>query len=214
MRPRVDIIACDVTASNSTICQVMQENHFTKIPIYVKKIDNIVGQVYLRSLLLNWDTSPDKLVQRIHFVPEQKTVESLLEFFRKSHTDTAIVVDEYGGIAGLVTLEDIAEELLGPIEATEGIEPTQQIGPMEYRLAGNLAIHDWADTFGIEATETRLATIAGLVTALLGKIPKPGDTAALRNLKFTVEKVKKHRIESIILTFEPLPETDEQNNDK
>lgn len=214
MRPRVDIIACDVTASNRTICLVMQQNHFTKIPIYVKKIDNIVGQVYLRSLLLNRDTSPDKLVQRIHFVPEQKTVESLLEFFRKSHTDTAIVVDEYGGIAGLVTLEDIAEELLGPIEPTEGIEPMQQIGPMEYRLAGNLAIHDWAGTFGIDATETKLATIAGLVTAMLGKIPKPGDTASLRNLKFTVEKVKKHRIESIILTFEPSPETDERNNDK
>jgi len=214
MRPRVDIIACDVTTSNRTICQVMQENHLTKIPVYVKKIDNIVGQVYLRRLLLNRDTSPDKLVQRIHFVPEQKTVESLLEFFRKSHTDTAIVVDEYGGIAGSVALEDIAEELLGPIEPTEGTEPIQQIGPMEYRLAGNLAIHDWADTFGIDAAETKLATIAGLVTALLGKIPKPGDTVALRNLEFTVEKVKKHRIESIILTFEPLPETGKQNNDK
>ena len=131
-----------------------------------------------------------------------------LESFRKTHTDTAIAVDEYGGIAGSVCLEDIVEELLGPIEGADGIEPIELIGPLKYRLAGNLSIHDWSDTFGIDPAQSRLATIAGLVIALLGKIPKTGDEVCLKNLKFTVEKVRKHRIETIILTMEQIPGDD------
>ena len=209
MRPRVDIIACAVTDSTDRAAKKMGENHLTKLPVYVGTIDNIVGQVYLRQLLLKPKTSLDKLVQQVYFVPEQKKVESLLEFFRRSRTDTAIVVDEYGGIAGSVCLEDIAEELLGPIEITNGIEPIEQIGPFEYRLAGDLAVHDWAQSFNIDPAESRISTIGGLVTALLGKIPKSGDVACLKNLKFTVERVRKRRIETLILTLEPIP-----NNDK
>ncbi len=209
LRPRVDMIRCPVTESNRSICRLMNENKLTKIPVYAKRIDNIVGMIHLRHLLLNRDTSPDKLVQPAHFVPEQKTIESLLESFRTSGTDTAIAVDEYGGIAGSISLEDIAEELLGPIDSTEKTEAVEQIGPMKYRLAGNLAIHDWAQNFGIDISEKRNSTIAGLVTVLLGQMPKPGDTASLKNLKFTVESVKKHRIETIILTLEP-----QTNNDQ
>jgi len=205
LRPRVDMIACAVTDPRETARDLMLKNHLTKLPVYVRTIDNIVGLVHLRQLLLEANTSLDKLVQQVHFVPEQKTVESLLEFFRRTHTDTAIVVDEYGGVAGSVCLEDIAEELVGPIELTGGIEPIKQIGPFEYRLAGDLAIHDWAEAFSIEPVETRLSTIGGLVTAFLGKIPKSGDVAYLKNLRFTVERVRKHRIETLILTLEPIP---------
>ena len=204
MRPRVDMIACAVTDSTQTARRMMQKNHLTKLPVYAGTIDNIVGLVHLRRLLLEDVLSLDKIVQRVLFVPEQKTVESLLEFFRKSKTDTAIAVDEYGGIAGSVRLEDIAEELFGRIELTNGIEPIEQIGPFKYRLAGNLAIHDWVDAFGVNPAETRLSTVGGLVTALLGRIPQSGDVAHLKNLKFTVEKVQKRRIETLILTLEPL----------
>jgi len=203
MRPRVDMIACAVTDSPHKACEKMQENHLTKLPVYVGTIDNIVGVVHLRQLLLKPGVSLDKIVQQVHFVPEQKTVESLLEFFRRSRTDIAVVVDEYGGIAGSVRLEDIAEELFGQMEPISQIEPIKQTGPFEYRLAGNLAIHDWAEVFGIDLAETRLATVGGLVTALLGKIPKSGDVAHLKNLKFTVEKVQKHRIETLTLILEP-----------
>jgi len=202
MRPRVDMIACSVKDPAGAALERMRKNRLTKLPVYVDRIDNIVGLVHLRQLLLQPTTSLDKLVQPVHFVPEQKTVESLLEFFRKSGTDIAIVVDEYGGIAGSVRLEDIAEELLGPIEITPGIEPIEQIGPFEYRLAGSLAIHDWADAFGVDFEETRISTVGGLVTATLGKLPKAGDVAYLENLKFTVEAVKKRRIETLILTLE------------
>ncbi|MGB2807227.1 MAG: hemolysin family protein [Sedimentisphaerales bacterium] len=201
MRPRVDMIACSVTESAQTARELMLKNHMTKLPVYVRTIDNIVGLVHLRQLLLEGDRSLDRIVQRVHFVPEQKMVESLLELFRKSGTDIAIVVDEYGGIAGSVRLEDIAEELVGPIEITDGIEPIEQTGPFEYRLAGSLSIHDWADAFGINPEEAKITTIGGLVTALLGKMPKSGDVAYLEDLKFTVERVQKHRIKTVILTL-------------
>lgn len=203
MRPRVDMIACSVTDSADIARRKMEANHLTKIPVYVGAIDNIVGLVHLRQMLLEEDVSLDRIVRKVNFVPEQKTVESLLEFFRRSRTDTAVVVDEYGGIAGYVCLEDIAEELFGQIEPVSEVEPIQQTGPFEYRLAGDLAIHDWAEVFDVDLAETRQVTIGGLVTALLGRIPKSGDVAHLRNLKFTVEKVRKRRIESLILTFEP-----------
>lgn len=202
MRPRVDMITCNVTDSARLAKELMLKNNLTKLPVYVRKIDNIVGLVHLRQLMLDKDVSLDRIVQRTAFVPEQKTVESLLEYFRKSGTDTAVVVDEYGGIAGLVRLEDIAEELLGPIETDEGIEPVELIGPFEYRLAGDISIYEWAEAFGIDPEEAKVSTIGGLVTTLLGKIPKSGDTAYLHNLKFTVESVQKHRIKTVILTLE------------
>lgn len=203
MRPRVDMIVCSITDSVDATKRKMQANHLTKIPVHVGTIDNIVGLVHLRQMLLEEDVSLDRIVRKVNFVPEQKTVESLLEFFRKSKTDTAVVVDEYGGIAGYVCLEDIAEELFGQIEPASEGELIQQTGPFEYRLAGDLPIHDWAEVFDVDLAETRQVTIGGLVTALLGKIPKSGDAAHLRNLRFTVEKVRKRRIVSLILTFEP-----------
>jgi putative hemolysin len=204
MQPRVDMVVCDVSDSPSLVKERMRQRRLTKVPVYVKDIDRIVGMVHLRQLLLKPEATLDRLVQPIQFVPEQKTVESLLEHFRKTETDMAVVVDEYGGIAGSVRLEDIAEELFGETETGGGIEPPRQLGPFEYQLSGSLAIHEWAEVFGLDLDEMRLTTIGGLVTALLGKIPKPGDVAHLKNLRFTVERVRKHRIETVILSLEPI----------
>jgi CBS domain containing-hemolysin-like protein len=204
LNPRVDMAVGKVTDSAQRLQRIMRERNLTKIPVYDKRIDNIVGEIHLRNLLLESDKTVDKLVQPVHFVPEQKTIESLLEYFRKTHTDTAIVVDEYGGIAGSICLEDIAEELLGPMEVAEEAEPVKKTGPFEYRLSGSLPIHDWADAFNIELEESRITTIGGLVTALLGKIPEQGDYVYLGNLKFTIERMQKHRIKTLILSLEPI----------
>lgn len=209
MRPRVDMVACSTKQPVDAAKRLMLANSLTKLPVYSGSIDNILGMVHFRRLLLEPHATVEQLVEDVHFVPEQKTVESLLEFFRRSHSDTAVVVDEYGGIAGLVRLEDIAEELFGQIEAQQGAEAIEQIGPFEYRLSGSLAVHDWAEAFGIDVNETRICTVAGLVTAMMGKIPKSGDKVHLKNLSFTVEKVRMHRIDTLILTLEPL-ETDGQ----
>jgi len=205
VRPRVDMVACSVADSPDAVRKLMQARHLTKVPVYVRNVDNIVGLIHVRDLFLKPGAPLDQLKQSVHFVPEQKTVESLLEFFRKSGTDTAVVVDEYGGIVGIVQVEDIAEELVGRMDVAPGVEPIQRLGPFEYRLAGGLAIHDWADVLGIDMEETRLSTIGGLVTTLLGKVPRTGDVAHIGNLKFTVERVRKRRIETVILTLEPIP---------
>jgi len=202
MRPRVDMATCDINTTVRQAEQLMTAKGLTKLPVYSHTIDNLVGLVHLRDVLLRPQASLDKLVREVNFVPEQKTVESLLEFFRRRGTDIAIVVDEYGGISGCVYVEDIVGELLGPVEPTTSIEPVTQIGPMKYRLAGGLAIHDWAEAFGIDIAQSRFSTIGGLVTAFLGRIPRSGDTAYLRNLKFTVEKMRKHRVETVILSLE------------
>jgi putative hemolysin len=204
MRPRVDMIACSAADSPDAVRKWMLTHRLTKIPVYVRNMDNIVGLVHLRQLFLKPQVPVDQLVQPVHFVPEQKTVESLLEFFRKTGTDTAVVVDEYGGIAGAVQLENIAEELFGRMDLAAGLGPIQQLGPFQYRLSGDLAIHDWADVLGIDLEETRLSTIGGLVTTLLGRVPRKSDVAYIGNLKFTVERVRKHRIETVILTLEPI----------
>jgi len=204
MQPRVDIVACEVSTRSSQVRAQMQRHDLTKIPVYVRDIDNVIGLLHRRQLLLNPQMPIEALVEPVEFVPEQKSVESLLEFFRRTETDMAVVVDEYGGIAGAVRLEDIAAELLGGHDIFSDAEPIEQLGPFEYRLSGDLAIHDWAEVFEIDLDETRLSTIGGLVTALLGTVPKTGDVAVLRNLRFTVERVRKRRIESVVLSLEPI----------
>ena len=184
--------------------KLMLSNNLTKLPVYVGKRDNIVGMVHIRQILLNPGKGLDKVVQKAQFVPEQKSVVSLLEFFRSTATDTAIVVDEYGGVAGSICLEDIAAELLGPIDARDKAEPVAVLGPLRYRLAGALPLRDWADAFGIDASEMRFSTVGGWVSFLLGRIPKVGDEVRWKNVKFTVEKMRRKRVETVIMTIEPI----------
>jgi len=204
MTPRVDMGACSVSDAAEKVRQQMFVSGLTKLPVYVKRIDNIVGMVSLRDLLLRPGVRLDKLVQKACFVPEQKTVESLLEFFHLGYTDTAVVVDEYGGITGTVSFDNVIEELLGPTEQISQDDLIEQIGPMQYRLAGALSVHDWGQIFEIDPVQSRLTTVGGLAVALLGRIPKAGDTVYLKNLKLTVEKVKRHRIETLLLSLEPI----------
>ena len=209
MRPRVDMQACEISTAGPDLRRIMSENNLTKMPVYTHRLDDIAGFVHIRKLLLEPDKPVKDLLEKIHFVPEQKTVESLIGFFQDQRTDMAVVVDEYGGIAGQVLLADIIDELIGPIaEQPAGATAIEQIAPTQYRIAGNLAIHDWAEAFGIDPGKSRLATVGGFTAALLGRIPAPGDVAHLKNITLTVEKVTKHRIETLILTLEPITEQD------
>jgi CBS domain containing-hemolysin-like protein len=207
MQPRVEMPACPFEMSSRQICAMMHQHQLVKIPVYTHSIDSISGVVFLRDLLLNPDQPPSAMVQPAPFVPEQKSVESLIEFFRTSGQDMAIVVDEYGGIAGCVRFDHIVEQLLRPMENGTGQTPIELIGPLSYRVAADLSIYDWAEAFGVDLEETHLTTIGGFVTALLGRIPRLGDEARLKNLKFTVETVQNNRILTVVLTLEPILET-------
>jgi putative hemolysin len=205
MQPRVKVYACSVKTDLIQLRAMMQMHQLRHIPVYKESIDSVLGLVYLRDLLLHWqEESVEKLVRPVAFVPEQKTVESLIEFFQKTKTDIALVVDEYGGTAGLISQDDIVSQLLGTEMQDLPVEPIQQVGPMTYRLAAQFSIHDWAEAFGVDPEQIRITTLGGLVTALLGRIPKNGDVAHWQNMRFTVESVHKNRIESLILSLEPL----------
>jgi putative hemolysin len=204
MLPRVEMTACSLKRSPKEIQQIMVQKRISKIPVYTSGIDHVVGMIHLRDIILNSDRTAESMMHNVCFVPEQKTVESLIDFFKQTHTDHAVVVDEYGGVAGFVDMDNITEQLLGPMEETYQGEPIEQIGPFQYRLHANLPISDWQDAFEIEIAEGRLTTIGGFVTALLEKIPQKGDSVAFGKMRFTVENAHNNRIHTILLSVEPL----------
>jgi CBS domain containing-hemolysin-like protein len=206
MQPRVEMPACSLEMPGRQMCAMMHQHKLVKIPVYTHSIDAIAGVVYLRDLLLNPEQSPLTMVRPVSYVPEQKSVESLINFFHTSGENMAIVVDEYGGIAGCIRFEHIAEQLLRPMEEIAGRPPIELLGPLSYRLAADLSIYDWTEAFGIDLEETHLTTIGGFVTALLGRIPRAGDVARLKNMKFAVENVQNNRILTVVLSLEPILE--------
>lgn len=206
MQPRVEMPVCPLETTSRQMRAMLHRHHLVKMPVYTQSIDAIAGMIYLRDLLLHPEQPPSSLIRTVSYVPEQKSVESLIEFFRKTGEDIAIVVDEYGGIAGCVRFEHIAEQLLRPMEEAVGQPPIEPLGPLSYRLAADISIYDWAEAFGIDLEETHLTTLGGFVTALLGRIPRAGDQAQLKNLRFTVETTQNNRILSIILSLEPIVE--------
>ena len=202
MQPRVEMPACSIRTPLKTARQEILDKGLVKMPVYTKSVDSIVGFVHLRDLFLHPERPLSTLVRTVQFIPEQKSVESLIDFFQKTKTDTAIVVDEYGGVAGWIELDDIMEQLLGPLEESSEGEPIEKIGPMKYRLQANLPIHEWMEAFGINVEEERIVTIGGFVIALLGKIPKEGDEVLFQIIIFCVDSINQNRIRSVILSLE------------
>lgn len=183
------------------LIELFRRTQQVKIPIYRGDLDNTLGIIHAKELLLGATRPLAELVRPVPFVPEMGTVDKLLLRFHQTSTETAIVVDEYGGTAGLVMLEDALEEIVGDLMASpeEEAEPVQQIGPREYLLSGDLSIHEWSDVFGVDLEAERISTIGGLVLSLLGHVPKVGDAVKTGNLEFTVESVARHRIQMLRL---------------
>ena len=208
MTPRVEIVACDVRTPTSGVLPVFKRSMKTKILVYEGRMDNVVGVVYAKTALLNPEAPLADLVRPVHYVPETKTVESLLKMFRSRRIQFAVVVDEYGGLAGLVTLEDCLEEIVGEIEDETdrpSAEPVQRLSGSQYLLAGNLSIRSWEDLFNMDLPEGggRYSTVAGFVTSLLGRLPQCGDTARYRNLEFCVDQVSRRRVTRVRLRLLP-----------
>jgi len=199
MTPRVEIVGCDVATPTRVALVVFRQTRKTKILAYEGHMDNVVGVVYAKTAFLNPGRPLAALVRPVYFVPETKTVESLLKEFRARRIQLAAVVDEYGGLAGLVTLEDCLEEIVGEIEDETdrpAAEPVRRVSDTEYLLAGNFSVRSWADFFDLDlpAAGGRYTTVAGFVTSLLGRLPKAGEAVRWRNLDFIVEEVRHRRV--------------------
>ena len=203
MVPRVDVVACEITDGIGEFRNLVEENGITKVPVYEGRIDNVVGIVYARDVLLSDSANiRDHLRPIPLFVPETALIEPVLHQFREHHCPFAIVVDEYGGWAGIVTLEDIVEEIVGDISDEFDVasaEPVRKVGPDRYALSGGLSIRDWSEIFGIDLDLADVETLGGFIVLRLGRLPREGDTMRLGNLAFTVQKVARHRVTEVLI---------------
>lgn len=196
MVPRVDLKAFDLDDPREHFLEMIRATGFKRLPVYRDNLDNIIGVVDARSVLLAPDKPVASFVRKIHFVPDVISIAHLLAEFRRSGLQSAVVVDEYGGTAGFVTLEDLVEQIVGDIydPIDRPATPLIRIGENEYRVAGDLSTREWSRIFGLPLQPHAVHTIAGLITALLGREPRVGDTARFSNLVFTVEEVQRHRV--------------------
>jgi putative hemolysin len=202
MVPRVQITTYDVNASSEGLRALMRQTRHKKIPVYEGALDNIVGLVYGKVLFFNPDRPLRQLVQPVRFVPEIITCEQLLVHFRQTRTQMAIAVDEYGGVAGLVTLEDVLEQIVGELHDPEEQpeEPDIRVLPDgQYDISGQLSVRYWVDAFGLSPRVAQVATVGGLVMAELGRAAVEGDVVRIGNVELAVARVRRRRIERLRL---------------
>lgn len=204
MVPRVELITYDVNAPPSGLRELMRRTRRKKIPVYSGSVDNIVGLVYAKVLFFNPDRPLRELVQPVRFVPEIITCEQLLLHLRNTRSQLAIVVDEYGGVAGLVTLEDLLEQIVGDIRRPDEGPSEPEIVPVsdsEYEIGGSLSVHYWTEAFRLGRLTERVATVGGLVTARLGRAARVGDVVQIANVRLEVLAVQRRRIERLRVTL-------------
>ena len=197
MVPRVEMVTFDIREPAERLRELMRQTRLTKVPVHEGSIDRILGLIYAKVLFFEPDKPLRELIQPVHFVPELISLEQLLEHFRRTRSQIAVAVDEYGGVAGLVTLEDLAEQIVGEIREPEE-RPSEpevvQLSDREFEIAGSLSIHDWVDVFGGEPADPRIATVGGLVISRLGRPARLGDVVRLGNLELRVVGLRGRRI--------------------
>lgn len=203
MTPRPDIVALPDTATVREARDVILESKYSRLPVYRDQIDNVEGIIYVRDLLQSWAEGNESdriaaLVRPVYVVPETKPVDELLEEMQKAHTQLAMVVDEYGGICGLVTVEDILEEIVGEIEdediAGEELEEIVETGGGSYEVLGSTEIEKIENLFDLEIESDDFTTIAGLVINEHGKVPAAGVRLNVRGLEVEVLDADERRI--------------------
>jgi putative hemolysin len=197
MVPRVDMVAFEAAGGREELLELIRREKVTKIPVYEKDIDHILGVVYAKHLLARPEVPLRKQVAPVQFIPETAPLERVLMQFRAMRSQIGVVVDEYGGAAGLITLQDILEEIVGEIADTReaGAPPdVQPAGPATWLVSGDLPIHEWAEAFPTELNAARFTTVGGFVISLLGGIPHVGQSVRYHNILFTVEAMRRRRI--------------------
>lgn len=206
MTPRVRVAALPIEAEPAAIRSLAEQTRLTKFPVYRGDLDHVVGICRVRDVLLTPPgAAPIRRLGPVHFVPEISTLDQLLNHFRETRTQLAVVVDEYGGTAGVVAIEDVVEELVGDIASVEERRQRQprQIGPNRWRISADMSVHDWAEAFGQRLVSPQVATLGGLIFARLGRVPRPSDVVELGNVRLEVERVDRSRVVSVLVSLVP-----------
>lgn len=204
MIPRIDMVAIEVNTSVPAALDVVMEAGHSRIPVYEETIDNIVGILYAKDLLHYWrdDASDLKLrdiLRNVYYIPETKKVDELLQELQQRKVHIALVVDEYGGTAGLVTIEDILEEIVGEIQDEYDSEEAfmEVVNEDEIVFNGRMDLDDVNHIMGLELPTDRSDTLGGLVYSNLGRVPVIGDKVRIENVEITVLSVVRRQIKKV-----------------
>lgn len=207
MTPRTYMVAVSLDSSYDKIVEVFKTQQFSRVPVYDDGIDNVVGILYLKDLIF-FDASKEtfeinKYMREPYFTFEFKLITELFSEMRDKSIQVAIVIDEYGGTAGMITLEDLVEEIVGDIrdESDELFNEIEVVNEDEYLVRGSAEIDLINEMLGVKIESEDFDTIGGFVTGLFGRLPEAGEQIEFNNMKFIVEHVQKYRIEKLrILT--------------
>ncbi|MEP6470570.1 MAG: hemolysin family protein [Acidobacteriota bacterium] len=203
MTPRTDILWIDVASSLTVLADLFVESKYSRIPVVRGSIDTVVGIVHVKDTLQSIRAGGSRpiaeLVREAYFVPETKKVSELLKEFQRRHLWMAIVVDEYGGVSGLATVEDLLEEIVGEIsdEHEDEREEISRLGEQTYSVSGKVNIAKVEELFGRGPEEEEYTTLGGFLAARLGHIPRPGEIHREADLIFTVEEADRRRVHRV-----------------
>jgi putative hemolysin len=208
MTPRTKIVTCDEKATIGELREIMVQHRHSRIPIYREDVDHIIGIAYMRQLMAEYwrgrDTdSVGGLIHPAMFVPETRPVSSLLRELQARGDHAAIVIDEFGGVAGLVTIEDIIEEIVGEIRDEDQAKVAEILedGPRSYVLGGGTELHRVEELIGERFEGEDCATIAGLVLSYLGRVPAPGEEFDLRGMRVRILDADRKRVHRLRIHF-------------
>ena len=219
LTPRVNVVAVDIEDDIDEITKTILEEKYTRIPVYRESVDSIVGILnakdYLSALVTNKTVDIEKIMQEAMFLPGTMKISAALSAMQKDKVQLAVVTDQYGGTAGIVTMEDILEELVGEIwdEHDEVLELIEQLSETIFKVSGDMDVSDMLETieFDGDEIESRYNTIGGWATEVLGKIPEKGETFEYEGIKVEILDVEDNRVLFVKVDYEkPSDEEDEE----
>ena len=221
MVPRVHVTFADVNSSYDELIDIFREDKFTRLPIFEDTTDNVIGTINMKDLLL-YDSSKEfhirDILREAYFTYEYKSISELLVEMRQAALNIAIVLDEYGETAGLITLEDILEEIVGEIhdEYDENEEEyVKEIGEREYLVEGSLNLDDLNDRLDLDLSSEEYDSLGGFIIERLDRLPEAGDEITTdEGIRMVVEKLDKNRIERVHLYLPEKEETEEEESEK
>jgi CBS domain containing-hemolysin-like protein len=204
MTPRVDMICIRKDSNIGELRELVIKEKHSRIPVYKDRVDNIEGIILAKDLLEFSDEthkteSIERLIRPVHFIPWSMNVSELLKELQKRREKLAIVVDEHGGVFGLVTMEDLVEEIVGEIQDEYDSEEIQFIeqGPLDYIVLGDAEVEDLEDLFDLDLVEDDYVTVSGLITHSLGRLPDKGEKIELKGLSLEIIDVDQKRIKKL-----------------
>jgi CBS domain containing-hemolysin-like protein len=213
MVPLVDVAALPETASRADAVRLIQERGFSRIPVFTDQVFNIVGVITAMDLLRRGGEAPDvrALMRPATYVPETKRIDDLLREMQKNRVQLAVVVDEYGGAVGIVTVEDIVEEVVGEIRDEHDRTPdtVERLPDGSYRVAGRASLDEVNEALEWDLPKGDFETVAGLVLATLHRIPLVGEVFRVRRFTITVLEADKRRVLAVRIVPDKKPTTPE-----